>query len=426
VYALKICSCLRDGRTERNDREAQNLQRLQHIRHENVVQLFDSGVMSMGGAVVLVMEIVEPGSTLRELLDAPLPLPVCSDLMAQILAGMEAVHMVGIAHRDLKLSNVMVQPQPGGKMRVVIIDFGLSKASEVERDQEYSITLPGQTLGTVAYMSPEQIRGEAGTHDAALASDVWAMGVIFYMMVEGCHPFAFGTTVPPRTEADKAVLIRNIMSVQPPPLRRAPAQSAQEFLNKALERFLNKALQRRMELRFASAMDMRREAAALALIHSECLPQPQSSHILMAAGGPQPEAPGKESEGLQVSEPVLGMDLPSRCERAERVLLGETHSGEAVKQRLARLETEIEAIGVQAGTLKTRIEAIERDWLDTARGTDLPSRCERAEKKLLGETHGGEAVKRRIVRLECEVGCDETGQHSSLRARIEAIEREAG
>eukprot|EP00287_Rhodomonas_sp_CCMP768_P032035 CAMPEP_0202853484 /NCGR_PEP_ID=MMETSP1389-20130828/90504_1 /ASSEMBLY_ACC=CAM_ASM_000865 /TAXON_ID=302021 /ORGANISM="Rhodomonas sp., Strain CCMP768" /LENGTH=484 /DNA_ID=CAMNT_0049532033 /DNA_START=86 /DNA_END=1540 /DNA_ORIENTATION=- len=256
--ALKIC----DGRSA--DREALNLQRLQGIQHDNVVKLYDSG-LSVQGHVVLVMEIVEPGLTLTELLEGPpasrlavleafgcpdrpsgpLPLSVCTQLMSQILSGMEAVHVQGIAHRDLKPSNVMMQQRPVGPPRVVIIDFGLSKATYGELD--HSVTLNGQVLGTPAYMSPEQILGLPASHAMALAADVWAMGIIFHMMIEGRHPFAPAASVPTRTEAEKSALIQGIQTLAVPPLQQSPEA----------QRFVESALEKRVELRFASAKEMR-------------------------------------------------------------------------------------------------------------------------------------------------------------------------
>mmetsp|Transcript_13947 Transcript_13947/g.32822 ORF Transcript_13947/g.32822 Transcript_13947/m.32822 type:complete len:875 (-) Transcript_13947:248-2872(-) len=394
VFALKICTSLRGDRggNERNDREAQNLLHLQHIRHENVVQLFDSG-LSNDGDVVLVMEVVEPPLTLKGLLNTNkpatessgnkgldcrnLPLPLCKNLMAQILSGMEAVHLEGIAHRDLKPSNVMIQ-QREGQLRVVIIDFGLSKGT---LNHDHTITMAGQVQGTPSYMSPEQIRGMAATHSMALAADVWAMGILFYMMIEGRHPFSAGTSVPPRTEADKSALIQNIQTVAMPPLRFWPH----------MQMLLAQALEKSLEQRFASAKEMR--AAFLLEVTDRVIdrekptvdglaPSRPVGVVGQIAPGPSPAvtnvAPGPSSVVGQVApgpaaplQPQAaaaaaaaakgsGMDLAARCVRAEEALLGETHLGEAVKKRIERLEVELHE-STRSGGLQARLEAIESE-----------------------------------------------------------------
>jgi dienelactone hydrolase len=128
-----------------------------------------------------------PGATIRErLARGPLPLPEVVSILGQIAAGLAHAHSVGVVHRDLKPANIMLGPD--GHVR--ILDFGLARLSSLDASTASRLTTDGQTLGTVAYMAPEQVRGEP----VDAAADVWALGVTLYEMLTGVLPF-HGDTV---------------------------------------------------------------------------------------------------------------------------------------------------------------------------------------------------------------------------------------
>ncbi|HZI64287.1 MAG TPA: serine/threonine-protein kinase, partial [Thermoanaerobaculia bacterium] len=157
------------------------------LNHPGILTVFDIGTHE--GLPYLVTELLE-GETLRGTLgERALPLPRACDLATQIARGLAAAHDKGIVHRDLKPDNLFVT-QDG---RLKILDFGLARLRA--RDEatenlaaaptEIQLTEAGITLGTVGYMSPEQVRGER----AGPAADVFAFGAVFYEMLTGHRAF---------------------------------------------------------------------------------------------------------------------------------------------------------------------------------------------------------------------------------------------
>jgi serine/threonine protein kinase/dienelactone hydrolase len=122
-----------------------------------------------------------PGVTIMErLAGGPLPVGEVVSILGQIASGLSRAHSVGVVHRDLKPANIMLGPD--GHVR--ILDFGLARTS-IDASTTSRLTADGQTLGTVAYMAPEQVRGEP----VGAAADVWALGVTLYEMLTGVLPF---------------------------------------------------------------------------------------------------------------------------------------------------------------------------------------------------------------------------------------------
>jgi eukaryotic-like serine/threonine-protein kinase len=146
------------------------------LDHPNLCTLHDVGETE-DGRPFLAMALY-PGETLKARLDRNGPLPVrdALDIARQVALGLKCAHAAGIVHRDLKPGNIMLLPDG----TVKVLDFGLAKA----RDESLSTT--GALLGTVAYMAPEQIRGEA----VDARTDLWALGIVLYEMLVGKKPFA--------------------------------------------------------------------------------------------------------------------------------------------------------------------------------------------------------------------------------------------
>jgi len=166
---------------ERFRREAQAISAL---NHPNVCTLYDIGEQE--GRPYLVMELME-GRTLKERIAAePFSNGQLLAIMIPILEALEAALSVGIVHRDIKPANIFLCRQGPVK----ILDFGLAKSSGTEfaahADIAKSLTAPGTTVGTISYMSPEQIRG--GNVDAR--SDLFACGVVLYLMATRTLPFS--------------------------------------------------------------------------------------------------------------------------------------------------------------------------------------------------------------------------------------------
>jgi hypothetical protein len=213
------------------------------LSHPNICTLFDIGATD--GHPYLVMELLE-GRTLHDVLaGGPLPVPALLDHAAALADALHAAHGRGIIHRDLKPANVYLT----SRGVVKILDFGLAKADSDERDEtrlgDPALTGPGTTLGTVAYMSPEQLRGEP--LDAR--TDLFSLGLVLYEMATGRRPFVGKTS---------AEISAAILHAAPP-----PARGVRPELPEKLGEILLKLLEKDRELRYQSAAELRADLKRL-------------------------------------------------------------------------------------------------------------------------------------------------------------------
>jgi eukaryotic-like serine/threonine-protein kinase len=153
--------------------------------HPNIVQVYDTGIDD--GRHYIVMEYVQGRSGAQILQrQGPLDGDTTAEIGAQACAGLDYAHRRGIIHRDVKPGNLMIVGGPvgGGEMTVKLTDFGIARAVEQTR-----ITQVGSVVGTAAYLSPEQVRGE----EATPATDVYALGVVLYQFLTGRLPYEGST-----------------------------------------------------------------------------------------------------------------------------------------------------------------------------------------------------------------------------------------
>jgi Tol biopolymer transport system component len=207
------------------------------LSHPNILAIHDFG--RDGATVFAVMELLE-GQTLRERLDAgPVPVRKTIEIALQIARGLAAAHAKGLIHRDLKPANVFL----ASNGHVKILDFGLAKALVVDAGASETVagrpddTSPGMVVGTVGYMSPEQIKG--GHVDQR--TDIFAFGSILYEMLTNRRAFAR----PSSAETIAAVLNDDVAEI-PPALAVPPP----------LERIVRRCLEKNAEERFHSAHDL--------------------------------------------------------------------------------------------------------------------------------------------------------------------------
>jgi eukaryotic-like serine/threonine-protein kinase len=172
-------------RVARFEREARVLASL---NHPHIGAIY--GLEDVDGVNALVMELVEGEDLSERLARGPMPIDEALSIARQIAEAVEAAHEQGIVHRDLKPANITVRRDG----TVKVLDFGLAKAlapaSDAAPTLKASPTHTGAILGTFAYMSPEQARGEA----ASAQADIWAFGVVLYELLTGASPFGRQTT----------------------------------------------------------------------------------------------------------------------------------------------------------------------------------------------------------------------------------------
>jgi len=206
------------------------------LNHPNILSVFDIGEDDRTRYIVT--ELLE-GETLRACLrGGPLPPRRVQEYARQIAAGLAAAHANGIVHRDLKPENIFISKDGRAK----ILDFGLAKQSAFAALSGAGATVaavqtsPGVVLGTVAYMSPEQVRGSAVDH----RSDVFSFGAVLYEMLAGDQPFRRETA----TETMTAIL------------KDDPAVTPERVISPAMERIVRHCLEKDPGLRFQSAHDL--------------------------------------------------------------------------------------------------------------------------------------------------------------------------
>ena len=176
--ALKVLHPEDVGTDERRARFLREARTAAAIRHPNVATIYEVG--ESGGVPFIVMEYCEGETLAQRLRRRPLETQEFLSVARQIAAGVAAAHEGGIVHRDLKTSNIIIEPTG----QVKILDFGLAKA--LHRDMPVTIeTASGQFFGTLHYLSPEQARGQPADE----RSDLFSLGVVFYQMATGQLPF---------------------------------------------------------------------------------------------------------------------------------------------------------------------------------------------------------------------------------------------
>jgi serine/threonine-protein kinase len=238
------------------------------LHHPNIATVFE--IDEEDGQPFIAIEFVDGQSLHERIAAGPLPLKDAVSIAAQIAEGLKVAHAANIVHRDIKSANVMLT----GEGKAKILDFGLAQTAASTK-----LTQMGSTLGTVAYMSPQQARGEEVDH----RTDLWSLGAVLYEMIAGKPPFP--------GDFEQAV-VYSILHDEPKPLT-----AIRTGVPMGLEWIVSKLLSKDPENRYQSAADL------LVDLRTVDLSAPGMSRIAPNQTVPTGELPSSQSETQKESSP---------------------------------------------------------------------------------------------------------------------------
>ena len=331
----------------RFEREAQAVAALSH---PNVLSIFDFG--KEGDVVFLVMELLD-GETVRARLErGAVPVRKAIDYARQVAQGLAAAHLKGIVHRDLKPENLFVTKEG----RIKILDFGLAKLTsavdarygDMDQVTVAGHTTPGMVVGTMGYMSPEQVRGQKADHRC----DIFTLGVVLYELLLGERAFSAGSA---------ADTMSAILKEDPKNLSRAERE-----LPPVLTRIMQRCLEKNPDERFQSVRDLGFALEAISDLGS------QAASVGASAAGPATAEPAEPRPSIAVL-PFTNMSSDKEqdyfCEgMAEEIMNALNHiEGLHVASRMSAFQFKEQALDVRGIGKALNVKTVLEGSVRTAR-----------------------------------------------------------
>jgi serine/threonine protein kinase/tetratricopeptide (TPR) repeat protein len=266
------------------------------LNHPNIATVYEIDEVEREGSLYsfIAMEYVE-GRTLKDFTER-FTIGEAVDIAMQIAAGLAEAHARGIVHRDIKPSNVMLN----GARRVKLLDFGVAKYQPVRSDNAITESLyqsdilktaPGLVIGTFAYMSPEQALG----HDVDQRGDIFSLGVLFYELLAGRHPFDGRTTL---------ALVDSILHADPRPLLSFNSQVTPE-----VEAISRRMLAKDREQRYPTAADVLRDLEKVKRDITANEADPYQTSRALPTGGSDPSGGGRFTSGTVSGKSLAVMNF---------------------------------------------------------------------------------------------------------------------
>ncbi len=278
IEAMKVLLPDLAGRQDLAARFLREIKLLASLNHPNIAALRTA--FTANNQLIMVMEYVEGTSLAARIEGGPIAVPETVDYMDQVLAALSYAHQQHVIHRDIKPANMMLTPQGVVKL----MDFGIARAGE-----DHTLTQTGTTLGSISYMSPEQVRGQA--IDAR--SDLYSLGISLYEMVTGQLPF--------QGNSDYNVMAAQVKDAARPPIELQPG------LPSALNEIILMAIAKDPAARFQTADAFRN---ALASVRSAPAARPVTSSSRQATVVDTALAAALANDP-HVSAPVVRSQSPS-------------------------------------------------------------------------------------------------------------------